>query len=715
MEGPVYAIGLIIIGLFSLGFGIAASMKRDTGGARWLAALLFSMVFWVFGDAASMIAADTDYKFIFHTLMFIGICLVPVFAFLFVLDYYNLLKHLSIPMRSSLFVLPLITVSMISTNQYHHLFYRSVRFFEIGSYTLISGTFNIWFWIHSTYSYLLILGAVLTILYQIRSESGAFRRQSMLMIMGILTPLLFNLLTICGVLSVKADLTPFAFVLTAFIFCRSIFHVRVFEIGPITKDLLYDTIYDGLLIVNAGGSIIEHNKAFLNLFDRVPGHITGKNAIELFNSMGYSGKAIMNTLDAPFCMLTGNSDAPRNWLVTAAMLKSHSNEASSILYLFRDVTDIDQRITAADHALKTAVKARESITRNLSDMSHEIRTPLMGILGAAHQLKSDACDDEQASDAGEILAGAEELLETVNRILDFSKLEAGKMNKHDEVFPFNDYLESLEAREHPEIIWTVSRSLVNLRFFRGDQHHMLQLLHLLHSFLKGSGTELVRMVLGYEEGCLTQLLHFQVPRHEARELFEHWNHLDGYLTKSWRPDPMKLVLTQKLAKFIGATISLERLDFEWTIRLNIPLAVVTEADAVPIRAPEEAVKPCKLLFAEDSVINQAVIKRMLKALPWDLTFASDGMEALACAQRELYDGIFTDVHMPGLGGIELSYSLQETINSSTPIFALTSDTDAELQETIEQSPIRALLVKPCPKEKLIQLLHENQRIIEYND
>lgn len=86
-------------------------------------------------------------------------------------------------------------------------------------------------------------------------------------------------------------------------------------------------------------------------------------------------------------------------------------------------------------------------------MSHEIRTPLMGILGAAHQLKTDACDAEQRSDADEILAGAEELLTTVNRILDYSKLEAGKMNIQMEQFSLDSYLEMLTQFEHPTFNW----------------------------------------------------------------------------------------------------------------------------------------------------------------------------------------------------------------------------------------------------------------------
>ncbi len=710
LEGLVYLGCLISIGALALFLSVQSIMKRNTGEAVWLAVLLSSISLWTFMQAVSLIVTDHGYKLFFHNLMFIGICLVPVSIFFFILEHYTLMRHLRIPIRISLFVVPLITLSLVATNSHHHLFYRSVRFLELGNYTRVSGTFTIGFWIHSMYSYLLILSAVLVILHHLQSESAGYRHQSMVLVTGILAALLINLLTISGMIPSMPDLTPFTFVIVAIVFCQSIFHPRVFEIGPITKDLLYDTIFDGLMIVNANGAIIEHNKAFLKLFRLTAQQVEGKHAVELFSALGYSGDAIINATRSPFCLLTGSNDAMNSWQITAFPLKGYNNDSVSTLYLFRDVTDIDRRITEAGRALKTAVNARESITRNLSDMSHEIRTPLMGILGAAHQLQSDACDEEQSGDAREILTGAEELLETVTRILDFSKLEAGKMNAQIEAFPLDTYLNALKERTHPEIVWTASESLGDIRYLKGDLHHLMQILQLVHSYLKDSGTGLLYMTIGYEDGHLTQLLDFKIPDHDARELLERWGHLGDYLTKPWKPDPMKLLLIQKLCAFMGAPITLERLDFQWILRLKVPMENIPEDRIVLTPSPDESEKIYNLLFAEDSVINQAVIKRMLKSLPWKITFASNGFEALELAQIEVYDGIFTDVHMPGLGGIELSYSLKETINCSTPVFALTSDTDAELQKAVEASPIRALLVKPCPKEKLIQLLNENPRI-----
>lgn len=716
MEGLIYVTALLIVSVISLFLGGVSWNRSDISGARWLAALLGSVSLWTSMQAASALSGSIGDKLFYHNLMYIGISLIPLSVLCFVLDYYHLLSTLTPSIRGALFAIPLMTICLVCTDPYHHLFYRSVGLQEVGGLTLIKGNFSMWFWVHSAYSYLLILGTLLVLGYQLRSESGPYRRQSIQLIGAILASSVINLLTISKIIDVSVDLTPFTFILVGAIFYYSLFYTRVFEIGPITKNLLYDNIQDALLILDGTGTVTEHNKAFLDLFDSTPDKIIGRNASELFDSLGYSGNQVMETLNTASRFRTEINHQPKNLQISRNSLKGRSASPFGTLYLLKDVTEIDRSLSAADAALKAAEVARESITRNLSDMSHEIRTPLMGILGAAHQLKADACDEEQLSDADEILAGAENLLGTVNRILDYSKLEAGKMSTHAETFTLESYLSELEALVQPVVLLEPSPSTTRTVSLKGDVHHLSQLIHLIHSFLRDSGTDEIRLSVSYDGKTLSHALRFHTVLHASQELLADWGNLGDYLMKPCYPDPLKLVLADKLAHFIGAPLSVQFLDQEWNLRFRLSLEEVSSAAPVENNdLPVEPDTPRKVLFAEDSLINQAVIRRMFKTLPWEITFASNGLQALEIAKASIFDGVFTDIHMPGLGGIELSYSLLETVNRDTPIFALTSDTDADLQEMIQQSPIRALVVKPCPREKLIRLLQENPRIVHDDD
>lgn len=711
MEGLVYIAALCAVSVISLFLGAVSWKKNDVQGARWLAVLLGSVALWTSMQAASALSVSMGDKLLYHCLIYVGISLIPVSVFIFVLDYYHLYKTLSRPIRISLFIIPFMTVSLLATDSYHHLFYRTVRLQPFGDYTLINGTFNMWFWVHSVYSYLLILGTLLILGYQLRTESGAYRRQSLQLMGAILASSAINLLTIAHVIRVPVDLTPFTFILLGAVFYYSLFHTRVFEIGPITKSLLYDNIHDPLLILDAAGTVTEHNTALLNLFDAVPDKIIGASAAELFKAEGYAVDEILESLNASDGAQTRTSHRSKTWQVTRTHLKSRGTPATGTLYLFKDVTEICRSLEVAGHTLEAAQRAKESITRNLSDMSHEIRTPLMGILGAAHQLRTDAEDTEQQADSDEILTGAEALLGTVNRILDYSKLEAGKMHSLEEAFSLEDYFGQIAALCRPALDLEATVTALP-QALKGDKLHLLQLVQLIHGFLQECGTERATLSVTYEESLLSHRLRFTTPTAPAEELMLHWEDLSGYLIRPWHPEPLKLILAQRLALFMGAPLSLEREKDHWHLTFAFKAVPASHTDTAPL-APENPSQPYTLLFAEDSVINQAVIRRMLKAMPWDIVFASDGLEALEIAKTRVFDGIFTDIHMPGLGGVELSYCLQDTPNRDTPIFALTSDTNAELQELIAQSPIRALVVKPCPKDHLIRLLREYPRTVHF--
>lgn len=700
--------------MISLFLGGVSWKKNDVHAARWLSVMFGSIALWTTMQAASALSQDIGEKLFYHDLMYIGISMIPISVLYFVLDYYHILKKLNPTIKYSLPAIPLMTICVVATDPYHHLFYKNVQLQTIGEFGLIYGTFNMWFWVHSAYSYLLVIGTLLILGYQLQNESGQYRRQSVHLIAAILASSAINLLTITKIIALKVDMTPFTFVLVGAVFYTSLFYTRVFEIGPITKDLLYNNIHDSLLILDTSGAVTEHNQGFLELFDSIPDKIIGMNAVDLFDSLGYCGEQAMKDLNTSMRFRTENNRIPVNWQITRKILTGRNSSQSGILYLFKDVTEIDESLSAADHALKAAEKAKESITRYLSDMSHEIRTPLMGIMGAANQLQTDACDDEQRSDADEILRGAEDLLETVNRILDYSKLEAGKMNAYDGLFTLENYFSRLSSLCPPEILIASDPGIRDLSL-KGDYEHLSQLMNLIHCFLQECGTEELFINVAFDGKKLSHALSFSITLPEAQELLMEWDHLEDYLMKPWHPDPLNLVLADKVSKFLGAPISLKSLGSKWDLEFSLDLETVTVAVPKPGKVAVSPDTPFKLLFAEDSIINQAVIQRMFKTFPWELTFASDGNQALEIAQSSVFDGIFTDIHMPGLGGIELSHRLSETINRDTPVFALTSDTDAELQARIKESPIRALIVKPFPKESLIRLLQENQPIVLHDD
>lgn len=703
MEDTLYLTALLAVSAFSATIGTASWRKRDIHGAAWLAILLGAISFWTLMQAASLVSVNLGDKLLYHNLMFIGISLVPVTVFCFVMDYYHLLVKLPRPALLLFFAIPLMTMAFVASDSWHHLFYSSITLVPVGRYTFIRGTFGLWFWVHSIYSYLLVVGTLMVLGYKVISETGEYRRHSLNLIGAMVLSSLINVLTIAHALPIHVDMTPFTFILVGGVFYVSLFRSQVFELGPITKDILYENIREPLVVTDPAGIVVEFNPAFTGLFDVPPARILGRSLLALVAEQGYDSPDAAAALSGAHPFKTDRNRSPQTWQVVLTPLKSRSGHTAGTLHLFRDMTEINTRLAAADQALVAAAAAKESITRNLSDMSHEIRTPLMGIMGAANLLKTDARDSVQRSDADRILAGAETLLSAVNRVLDYSKLEAGKMNGFEETFPLSGYLKDLDALTGPDLLRNTPKQPETLT---GNRRHLLQVMQLIHRFLAEAHCPDVRLTLVAGGGHLLHTVNISSLSAEGAALLSQWHRLDDLLTEPWHPDPLNMVLATRLAAFIGSELNVSQRNGGWQLQFRFPYMA---AAASPVQRTGDMAQepPRKLLFAEDSPINQAVIRRMLKNLPYALTFASDGQEALTIASEEPFDAIFTDIHMPGIDGLELSYRLQETLNRNTPIFALSSDTNTDVQKRIEESPIRALVVKPCPKEQLIRLLQEH--------
>lgn len=703
LEGYVYLGSLSLITLISATLSRACWQKRQAQGAIWLTALFTSIAFWTLLQAVCLLASSISHKIALHNVMFIGICIVPVAMFCFVLDYYHLLQHYGGPFKFLIFAVPLLNIVMVLTDPWHHFFFTGYTLAPVGSLTFVRGGLNYWFWFHSAFSYTLILGALLVLLYQWFHETGAYRRLTFQLIVGILLSSFINLLTIMNVFPAAVDLTPISFIIVGSAFYYSMYYTHVFELGPVTKDLVYESIQDGLAITDKDGLVLEHNTAFGKLFNPPIENATGRDFEQLIGRLGFS---LPNAASEPASTirLNNSTNATATYLISHNALKDRHQRPTGTLYVFKDITETERSIEAANHAHHAAAIAKDSITRALSDTSHEIRTPLMGITGAAHQLLTGAKTPEHSRFATEIISGSEALLATVNRVLDYSKLEAGKLHAIDDFLPLAAHLEHLESIKNPSYILTSDAIPAGVNLW-GNRHHLYRILGLLHDFLSEGDAEDVCLNVAYDAPTLCHTLDFKLKNHEAITLMVHWEGIEDYLILPWHPDPLNLVLAKGLAAMDNNTLIAAHQEGHWRLALKMPFHIrgntrdeAKNESAVPLN--------CKLLFAEDSAINQTVIKRMLKEMPWEIHFASDGNEALSLCKDVVFDIIFTDIHMPGLGGIELSYCLLDTINSKTPVFAFSSDSDKDIQTQIAMSPIRALIVKPCPKEELIRIIQD---------
>ena len=334
------------------------------------ALLMIAAALWAVGYAIQLISADLETNLLFNTFEYVGIVTVPVAWLLVALCYTGRSRYVSLRNLGLLAVVPFIVVLLVATNPYHYLYYSAVI------PRMISGSV-VWvflrgplFWLHVTYSYLLILVAMILLASRYSGAPVIYRRQIALLLIAATIPVLVNLLYIVSIDPVPGlDLTPFAFACVGVILALGLFRYQLFFMLPVAYPQIFLAISDGIVVMDTKGRILDLNPA-ARLIACDPGtEIIGRPLAECFPQLS--------------CLFTGNGcsteghqeimitrDGISLWYDVVCRNLSVTGQApTGHLFILRDITDRRQALDALATAHKK-LNLLSSVTRH--DMMNKV-------------------------------------------------------------------------------------------------------------------------------------------------------------------------------------------------------------------------------------------------------------------------------------------------------------------------------------------------------
>ncbi len=493
-----------------------------------------------------------------------------------------------------------------------------------------------------------------------------------------------------------------------------------------TLRALVETMMDGLLIVEHDGTISFANPAAGTIIGLPVSELVGSNAIEYVepeyrpivkDQLRRRRLGLSSTYE--IALRTGRGEL-RTILVSAAPLPERDGMIGQSVLVVRDVTDERRQEEELRRAKDVAIESARVRTEFLANVSHEIRTPMNAIVGLAEVLRDEELSPHGKESLDELREAARRLLALIDDLLDFSRLEAGRMRFREEPFcpqeVLADVVQTLRPAAERKGLRLESRiegecdgKLV------GDADRLRQVLvNLVGNAVKFTekGYVDVRMVLrrSVDGEGFTLFLEVMdsgigIPADVGPAVFEPFRQVDGSLTRGHGGTGLGLAITRKIVEMQGGVIAFESWPGRGTVfRVEIPYRV----DPAVASRPERRVPRGRqtILVVEDNPVNRKVAGRLLERQGYAVLYAENGAEALARLREEKVDLVLMDIQMPGMDGLEATRRIRAGEVGDElrrlPIVALTAHVSEDDRKRCQEAGMDAFLTKPVDPD----LLHD---------
>ena len=285
MNSYIYTLPLIAAAGVSTWVAIYAFTHRQaSGGAFSLGLLASATTFWTISYALEIASPSLPGKLFWASLEYIAIATIPWFWLIFALNYTNQARRVPHHQIAALAVLPLVTILLAFTYRSHGLIWAHTGLISESGFTALDVVYGPWFWVHSVYSYGLLLAGSWIIIRSLGHMPGLYRGQVVALTMAVAIPWISNILYLSGRSPIShLDLTPFAFTFSAAALAWGIFAYQLVGMAPFARNSVVEGMQDGVIVLNTQARVVDANPAAVRLIGRQVSEIIGQPAEAVFS------------------------------------------------------------------------------------------------------------------------------------------------------------------------------------------------------------------------------------------------------------------------------------------------------------------------------------------------------------------------------------------------------------------------------------------------
>jgi PAS domain S-box-containing protein len=524
---------------------------------------------------------------------------------------------------------------------------------------------------------------------------------------------------------------------------RMLRHLDPARVIPGRVRTAFDTLAEGLLVLDPAGRIVLANRAFAEVVGGEADKLVGRKA----ESLDWSFPSTSEADATPWAAMAGDGQPRRNvlmyltdqegkrrsFMVNGSPVPGAGGKPAGMLVSLDDVTTLEEQEIQLRLARDQAEQANRAKSDFLANMSHEIRTPMNAILGFAELLRrgwqQDSRDAHRHLDI--ILGSGRHLLALINDILDLSKIEAGKLEVERLPCAVHDVVQEVVTilrvkAEEKGLSLAVDFPQAMPATVLSDASRVRQIVtNLVGNALKftpagGRVTVTVRLAL---DRTPTQIAidvsdtGIGIPSDRLDAIFDPFVQAEASTTRQYGGTGLGLAISRRFARALGGDIvATSDLGQGSTFHITLDpgplddvawiapesLAVVHRRDRSTVRT-RWVFEPKRVLVVDDGPENRELVRLVLENCGLVVLEAENGQIALDMVQREAPDLVLMDVQMPVMNGYVATRTLRER-GCTLPVLALTGNAMKGFEREVEEAGFTGYLTKPVDIDALMAAL-----------
>lgn len=662
---------------------------------------------------------------------YVGKCYVLLFFLMFMTTYCK------VPFPKKIFgfflLFNTIILTLVMSCEKHSLYYKNLHITYDGIFPRLAFDKGICYWIFMAVMLFLMAWYLVISLMELHRREGIERKQLILLSLAGIIPSIMLAVYLTGIINVF-DPVPLGIEISCTLLTFNVVKYGLLDTLQLAKEKVLENTKEGLVIVDPNNNLLYANKVARLLFPDIDNIKKREDQLkEIFGE---------NHREAIFEMNGRNYEIRISQIID----DSHLETVKGYLAWIFDMTFISRYTEEMIKLRQEAEKANLAKTSFLAHMSHEIRTPMNAIIGFSDLCLQERPEGQIGEYVKNIRISAGTLMNLINKVLDISKIESGKMELAEIDYSIREVMDEIISIISPSI----NEKNLTFRYLLGDQ---------MPSVLRGDRMRVREIIINLlsnavkytEEGTILFKIK-EVERKEGRVLmeiivkdtgigirpedkervFNKFEQFDIYRNYSVEGTGLGLAIVKSLTVLMEGNIEVESTYGEGSIfraRIWQQIADPTpigecrgtnrdleklENTPIVIRFPNTTV-----LVVDDNKVNLKVAYGLLKLYGIEAYLVQSGQECLEEAGNRVYDMVFMDQMMPEMDGVETLYRLRNEVEGyeKVPVVVLTANALVGVKEEMLALGFDDFMGKPMELTELERILYRfaGEKSIRVND